>query len=68
MYLAVSLESVLSKLIQQSRVVLEHHEDPMAITKEAIEQAINQDASLSDLSNALSIEQPAEGITLSIGT
>lgn len=54
MYLAVSLETVLSKLIQHARRVLEQHEDPFAITKEAIERAIYQDTSLTELSNAMS--------------
>lgn len=45
-YLAASLESVLSTLIQQARVELDQSPEPTVITKSAIEQAIQCDSLL----------------------
>ena len=54
-YLSVSVESVLSKFIQQARVALQQHrdEDQMAITQRALVEAIQEDVQLAQLARTL---------------
>jgi len=52
-YLSVGLESVISRVIQQSQVVVEQESGPLVITKEAIGQAIQNDTWLSLLNKSV---------------
>eukprot|EP00026_Physarum_polycephalum_P004491 Phypoly_transcript_04512.p1 GENE.Phypoly_transcript_04512~~Phypoly_transcript_04512.p1 ORF type:complete len:601 (+),score=89.39 Phypoly_transcript_04512:308-2110(+) len=59
-YLSVSIESVLSKFIQQAPAALQQHkdEDQMVITQRALVEAMQADSQLAQLAKALSLYTP----------
>jgi len=65
-YLSVSIESVLSKFIQQAPTALQHHkdEDQMVITQRALVEVMQVDPQLAQLTKALSLYTPREGADL----